>query len=65
MTEPGQETEKDATRRQILTHVADLRDRCQNILDTQDFFGVYNGVNGLRSLVGQIDQATGKYIRMR
>lgn len=55
-------TEKDLLRQQVLTHVADLRDRCQNILDTEDLFGVYNGVNGLRSLVGQIDKATSRYI---
>ena len=55
------ESPKDSARRQIMTHLAELHERCGDLLAARDPFGVYNSVSGLRSLVGQIDSAARRY----
>ena len=52
---------KDEVRRQIMTHLSELQERCNDLLAAKDPFSVYNNVAGLRSLVGQIDSAARRY----
>jgi hypothetical protein len=55
---------KDEARREIMTHLSTLQDRCGELLAARDPFSVYNEVGGLRSLVGQIDSAAQRYRRL-
>ncbi len=52
---------KDDVRREIMTHLLELQERCAGLLAAKDPFSVYNEVAGLRSLVGQIDSAAQRY----
>lgn len=44
--------------REIFVHLAELRDRCDGLLASRCALDVYNKVNSLRSLIGQIDSAS-------
>ncbi len=59
-----EESTKDAVRREMMAHIADLEERCAGLRAARDPFSVYNEIPGLRSLVGQIDSASRRYRKM-
>ncbi len=56
-----QPSTKDVLRQEMMTHLADLRDRCADLLAARDPFSVYNSVMGLKSLVGQLESSSRRY----
>jgi hypothetical protein len=57
------DTQSDILKREMFTHLADLRDRCESLIAAKYPLEVYNQVHSLRSLVGQIASAADRYRR--
>lgn len=52
---------KDDVRREIMRHLTELHDRCEELIAARDPFSVHNSIHGLKSLVGQLDTASRRY----
>ncbi len=50
-------------KREMFTHLSELRDRCDLLMAAGYAMEVYNQVHSLRSLVGQIASAADRYRR--
>lgn len=52
---------KENSRRDIMRHLTDLHDRCEELIAARDPFSVHNSIHGLKSLIGQLDTAARRY----
>lgn len=55
------DTPAELLKREMYTHLATLRDRCDSLLASKHPMDVYNEVQGLKSLVGQIASTSWRY----
>lgn len=55
---------KDVLKREMFTHLSELRDRCDSLIASKYPLDVYNEVHFLRSIVGQIAAAAERFRRM-
>ncbi len=55
------ESKSDLARREMYVHLASLRDRCDGLLAAKYPLDVFNEVDALGSLVGQIRSATRRW----
>ncbi len=55
------ETPADALKREMFTHLEELRDRADSLIAAKYPLDVFNQVHSLRSIVGQIDSAARRW----
>lgn len=55
------QTDKQIFEREMFVHIENLRARCQRILESADPFEVYNNVQSIRSIAGQVEKAAARW----
>ncbi len=58
-----EETVSERAKKEMFVHLAELYEECESLLASRDGVAVYNGLQKLRSLIGQIDNAAQRYRR--
>ena len=58
---PDHDSQAEILKREMFTHLAELQDRCDQLIAAKYPLSVYNEVPALRSLVGQIDSAARRW----
>ena len=59
------ESKTDLYRREMFVHLSSLRERCDGLLSAKYPLDVFNEVDALRSLVGQIGSAARRWRESR
>lgn len=52
---------KELLRREMFVHVHNLRDRCDKLIESGDPFEVFNNVQSIRSISGQMEKAAAQW----
>lgn len=58
------EAERERQKQEMSTHLTDLADTCMNLLAARDPWTTINTTHKLRSLVGQIENAGRRFLRL-